>query len=161
MKAQTVVRSVLPQLWQALPLVLRRRIVWLTHATRTVGVSAVLIDEQGNFLLLRHRYREWSDWTFPGGLVNAGEGLESALRREMLEETGLNIDVVRVISAKISPPQHIDVCYVARVVSGELALDGNEIVEGHFFPRDVLSDLLTPAQLETIALAIGCFQDRP
>lgn len=154
MGSRKSVGALLPRLWQALPRVVRRRIIWFTHPTRTVGVSAVLVDDAGDFLLLRHRYRERSGWELPGGLVKAGEQLEAALQRELREETGLRVEIVGLIAAKISPPQHVDVCYVARVLDGELTLDAQEIVEGRFFPHDRLPHLLTAPQLETIALAL-------
>lgn len=147
-------RGIVPRTWHIFPVWLRRAILWLTHPTRTVGVSAVLLNEAGEFLLLRHRYRERLGWELPGGLVGRGEQLEDALHRELLEETGLTIEIVGIIAAKIGPPQHIDVCYVARVVGGALVLDVREVVAGHYFPHDALPSLLTPAQMSTIALAM-------
>jgi mutator protein MutT len=62
-----------------------------------IGVGAVIVDE-GKVLLIRRRYEPLKgEWSLPGGMVEIGETLESALMREMLEETGLRVDVGPVV----------------------------------------------------------------
>ena len=62
-----------------------------------VGVGAVIVDE-GKVVLIRRRYEPLKGhWSLPGGIVEIGEALEAALTREMLEETGLAVDVGPVI----------------------------------------------------------------
>ena len=62
-----------------------------------VGVGAVIVDE-GKVVLIRRKYEPLKgQWSLPGGMVEVGETLEAALTREMLEETGLSVDVGPVI----------------------------------------------------------------
>jgi ADP-ribose pyrophosphatase YjhB (NUDIX family) len=62
-----------------------------------VGVGAVIV-EGGKVLLIRRRYEPLKgQWSLPGGAVEVGEALERAVEREMLEETGLAVDVGPVI----------------------------------------------------------------
>jgi 8-oxo-dGTP diphosphatase len=62
-----------------------------------VGVAGVVID--GDRVLLVRRAREplKGEWSLPGGLVELGERLTAAVRREILEETGLRIRVDAVV----------------------------------------------------------------
>jgi ADP-ribose pyrophosphatase YjhB (NUDIX family) len=62
-----------------------------------VGVGAVIVDA-GKVVLIRRRYEPLKGhWSLPGGTVEVGEALEMALTREMVEETGLVVEVGPVI----------------------------------------------------------------
>jgi 8-oxo-dGTP diphosphatase len=62
-----------------------------------VGVGAVILVD-GKVVLIRRRYEPLAGrWSLPGGTLELGETLEEGVRREMLEETGLDIDVGPVI----------------------------------------------------------------
>lgn len=55
-------------------------------------VRAVVINDNGEFLLVRpHGYRE-GEWTLAGGGVEDGETLHEAMRREIAEELGLSLE---------------------------------------------------------------------
>jgi len=58
------------------------------------GVGAVVIDGKGRVLLVRRGTEPLAgEWSLPGGGVETGETLEAAVRREVLEEAGLIVDV--------------------------------------------------------------------
>jgi len=62
-----------------------------------VGVGAVIVHE-GRVVLVKRRYEPLAGkWSIPGGAVEIGETLEACVAREMLEETGFEVEVGPVI----------------------------------------------------------------
>jgi 8-oxo-dGTP diphosphatase len=62
-----------------------------------VGVGAVIVDG-GKALIVKRRFEPLAgQWSLPGGAVEVGETLEASIAREMLEETGLEVEVGPVI----------------------------------------------------------------
>lgn len=62
-----------------------------------VGVGAVIIQD-GRVVLIRRKYEPLAgQWSLPGGALEIGETLEAGVAREMLEETGLEVEVGPVI----------------------------------------------------------------
>ena len=65
------------------------QLLWLPN--HIVAAGAVVLNEQGEVLLIKDDRR--NSWTFPGGIVEEGEGLLDGVKREVLEETGIEIEV--------------------------------------------------------------------
>jgi 8-oxo-dGTP pyrophosphatase MutT (NUDIX family) len=58
------------------------------------GVVAIVRDEEGRILL--HKRSDTNSWSFPGGGVEPGESPASAVVREVLEETGYQVEPIRI-----------------------------------------------------------------
>jgi len=74
------------------------------HPIPTVG--ALIFDAENRMLLVRTS--KWSDlWGIPGGKIEWGEDSETALRRELLEETGLEVEGIRFVLVQdaVNPPE--------------------------------------------------------
>ena len=63
------------------------------------GVGAVIFRGDEVLLVKRGRAPALGKWSIPGGLVELGERLDEAVRREVLEETGLEVKVVDLVAA--------------------------------------------------------------
>ena len=63
-----------------------------------VGVGSVVIDGRKVLLVRRARAPLAGEWSLPGGLVEVGESLRRALRREIAEETGLRVQVGEILA---------------------------------------------------------------
>ena len=87
----------------------------LTHTRFTVTAGAVIFNDQRQVLLLKHRFRTGSGWGLPGGFLERGEQPIEALRRELREEIGLEVDDVEVFAARsFSKPKQVEVLFRAR-----------------------------------------------
>ncbi len=59
--------------------------------THIVSAGAVVLNEQGEVLLVKDDRK--GSWTFPGGIIEEGEGVLDGVKREVLEETGITVEV--------------------------------------------------------------------
>jgi 8-oxo-dGTP diphosphatase len=62
---------------------------------KPVGAAAVIMDSEGRVLLVKHNYGKYN-WELPGGLSEQNESAENTAKREVLEETGLEVSVERL-----------------------------------------------------------------
>jgi len=129
------------KLWNALGTPLRRGLAWVVHAKFVHGVSGVIVNEDGNVLLLKHRFWKHQRWGLPGGFALHGETLAATLRRELIEETGLEVHptmLIRVNTARGSHAQFVLLAYC----NGTPEPRSPEILEARFWPLTSLPDNL-------------------
>lgn len=62
-----------------------------------VGVGAVVLSSRGVLMIQRGKPPRVGSWSLPGGAQKVGETVFDAARREVLEETGLEIEVLRLV----------------------------------------------------------------
>ena len=58
--------------------------------THFVSVAALVTNDLGQILLVKS---PWRGWEYPGGLIEPGESFEAALKREVREESGVEIEI--------------------------------------------------------------------
>ena len=111
-----------------------------------IGVGAVIEDREGRILLVKHRPERggfWQGkWICPGGKLEYGETIEEGIKREVSEETQLEIELVaplppfdRIVGADDEVSLHvIYIDYLARVTGGELK-EGSDVGEARWVEK--------------------------
>ena len=94
--------------------------MWWLNAKYAVGVTAVIFNERGEVLFLEHAFRSRYPWALPGGWMERREQPLEAVAREVREETGLEIQVEDVLTARTFTRPRMDVVYRCRVTGGVL-----------------------------------------
>lgn len=153
-----MMKSMLSGLWRASPRFLRRAGVWLTQPRFTVTAGAVVCDERGRVLLLKHTLRKGSGWGIPGGFIARGEQPDEAVRREVREETGLEIYGVELVFVRtLGHVRQVEVIFRASAESDSLSrLKKNfEIESAGWFTPDSLPDGLSLDQRRLVARALA------
>jgi 8-oxo-dGTP diphosphatase len=117
----------------------------MTEKPFGLAVKALMHDDQGRYLLIRrsHDSKHWPGaWDLPGGKVDPGEDFDVAMRREVLEETGLHIQLDGIVGAVELDLEHVTVAVLvmeATVSSGDVELS-SEHGSCEWIPRQALKD---------------------
>lgn len=128
----------------------------------TVGAACVIERGDGSILLVRLSYRR--NWGLPGGLIQRREDVAACARREVLEEVGLDVEMVGAPAVVVdSRPQRVDIVFRARPATGADPAAARptspEIVEARWFPASDLPDLQHEAVAALGALAASALDD--
>lgn len=119
------------------------------------ATSAIVLNKNGEILL--HKRSDNHLWSLPGGAMELGESIEECIIREVKEETGFEVEVLKCIGIYTDPEhiiaysdgevrQQFSICFECRIVGGELAVS-SESTQVKFFTKDDLDLLdLHPAQ---------------
>lgn len=98
------------------------------------AVGALIVNSNGEILLVKS-FKWGSKYTVPGGHIELGERSEVAVRREVKEEVGLEVEPVRILLVQeamfpadyIKHEHYIFLDYLCRATSPTVKLDGKEI----------------------------------
>jgi len=115
------------------------------YASSSPTASAFVVDDTSRVLLARRAFEPDAGlWDIPGGFLEEGEEPLAGLRRELLEETGLSIEVGDFLGAFVDtygdgPEANavLNLVWEARVAGGE-PIAADDVAELRWFPRDAL-----------------------
>lgn len=114
---------------------------------RRAATCAAVFDSEGRLLL--HRRTDNGNWALPGGTMETGERADECIVREVWEETGYRVEVVRLVGIYSEPvhttityPDGNTVAYVSalfecRVLGGEATLCDESSAVEWFDPRNL------------------------
>ena len=117
----------------------------------------VAVINEGEVLLTKRE--DFEVWCLPGGGVEDGESLAEAGIREAKEETGLDVELTRLVGvySRIGGGMHDvhAVLYTAKPIGGELKIQPNETIEVAYFPFDQLPNKMLFGHRKRISDAIN------
>jgi ADP-ribose pyrophosphatase YjhB (NUDIX family) len=109
-----------------------------------VGAGALILRDGKLLLVKRGAHPGFGKWSVPGGLVELGERVEEAMVREVKEEVGFDVEVVKLTDVADTITcdgdgrvqfHFVVVNFVARIVGGELKT-ASDILEARWVPVD-------------------------
>ena len=105
-----------------------------------VSCAALVINDVGKILLVKSPLRGWE---YPGGLIESGETFQQALKREVREEAGVEIEVTGFVGiCKNVEKDIVNIDFTARYVGGELTTS-EESTEVIWVSPEKAMDLIT------------------
>jgi 8-oxo-dGTP diphosphatase len=130
-----------------------------------IGVGAVIVRDRQALLVRRNTEPLKGEWSVPGGVLELGEKLREGVRREVLEETGLQVEpgvVLEVFDSIFSDDQgrtqyhYVLIDYLCRVVGGE-AIAGDDVSAVQWVREEDLADLRLRDSIEMVVRkALAC-----
>jgi mutator protein MutT len=135
-----------------------------------VAVGAVILDGDRVLLIQRGREPMKGAWSLPGGAVEVGETLDAALAREVLEETGLSVEVGPVVEVLDRVQfdadgrveyHYVIIDYLCRVFAGSAA-SGSDARDVRWVRVDDLDELrVTAKAIAVIQKALERAREKP
>jgi 8-oxo-dGTP diphosphatase len=120
--------------------VTKRRFAPKKRTIPTTRISVVVLNRDGEILLVRHKKGNQRYWVLPGGRLEYGETFEECAMREVKEETGLEVEMERFLylSEAIAPDRSrhiVNIFIKAKVVGGTMKLGDEPVLAGVEFVR--------------------------
>lgn len=112
---------------------------------RPLATDAIII-QNGKILLVKRNTEPFKGmWALPGGRLEDNETLEQCCIREVKEESGLEVEIVRLVGVYSDPSRDprkvVSATFLCKVKAGNLAPQNSEISDVRWFPLDQLPPL--------------------
>ncbi len=134
-------KRVMLSIWRLMPFWMQRMASFFIQPRYQVAAGAMIFNGQGQLLLCQHTYRRLHPWGLPGGDLKFGEDPVDAVRRELLEETGLSVQETRLLLVESSKEIHLlSLTYLCTGVSGTF-VPNEEVSSIRYFDKGELPDV--------------------
>ena len=109
-------------------------------------VAAVVVTSLNDMVLMVRRGVQpaLGQWSFPSGYVDRGEAVEDAAKREMMEETGLEVSLTKLVGVYSSTTNPVILIVFDGVITGGDQRPGHDVQEVSRFHKDALPSLPFP-----------------
>ena len=138
--------------------------------THIVSAGAIVLNDRGEVLLVKDVRKD--AWTFPGGIIEEGEGVLDGVKREVLEETGITVEVGELFCVTSNTckypgyngvkevPTKVMLDFVCRATGGT-PRPSEENTQTAWFPLDQAQRLITAPALAVRLQAYLEYTGRP
>jgi len=123
----------------------------MKHPLHIVAVGTLVENKRGQFLLVK---TEWRGGEMPGGQVEKGEDVISALKREVVEESGIDIEIKRLaaVYSSMSEPSKVILDFLSEYRGGDIRKSTSEILDAKWFSKE---EMLHVVQTDPMKYRIG------
>ena len=120
------------------------------------------LDEDGNpikkVLMARHSYHKYPRYALIAGFLEAGESVEEAVKREVMEEVGIEVEDIEYFGSQSWPfPNSLMIGCICKYKSGEIKVDENEIVKAKWFKKEEIEQ--PPSEISIFSRLIKNFKE--
>ncbi|MBO7159310.1 MAG: NAD(+) diphosphatase [Methanobrevibacter sp.] len=120
------------------------------------------LDQEGKptykVLMARHSYHEYPRYALIAGFLEAGESVEEAVKREVMEEVGIEVEDIQYFGSQSWPfPNSLMIGCICKYKSGEIKVDENEIVKAKWFKKEEIEN--PPSDISIFARLIKNFKE--
>ena len=108
-----------------------------------ISPAVIVLVTKGDQVLLQHNsHYKSANWSLVAGFVDPGENLEEAVRREVREESSIEVKDIRYVRSQTWPfPSNIMIGFRAEYAAGEIHPDGEEVLASQWFDRGNLPEI--------------------
>ena len=152
-------KGFLLQIWRYMPGWLQRIATVFVVPHYQVVAGALVFNEQGQMLACKHTYRRGVPWGLPGGHLKYGEEPSEAIRRELMEETGLSVETTELLMVEGShESRKVILTYLCNGASGVFA-PNEEVSQIQYFDPAKLPPFRSEER-RTVEKALGIVKNR-
>ncbi|MEM7343618.1 MAG: NUDIX domain-containing protein [Chloroflexota bacterium] len=125
----------------------------MEYPTHIVAVMGVVRNAKNQILLIES---PWRGWEPPGGQVENGEDIVTALKREILEESGILVEVGKLVAlySNVIAPTKLMLTFEAKAIGGSFQTSRESVDVDWFSPIEAVEKVTHPTQKQKLKDAL-------